>query len=120
MYTFLQKYSLSLRIIAYIIVGYLILKLLLFLILPTPKLPDDAKAKLNTIDSIVTQLEAKQKHLDSLLLQQDQVITQLNTKITTIKEKTTIIKEYYHEVSQQVDHYDPTQVDSFFKSRYNY
>jgi len=31
-----------------------------------------------------------------------------------------IIKEYYHEVSQQVNNYTPTELDSFFKARYNY
>jgi hypothetical protein len=44
----------------------------------------------------------------------------LDYAISNVKEKETVIKEYYHEVSDKVNNYTPTQVDSFFKARYNY
>ena len=62
----------------------------------------------------------KQKQIDSVIQAYNSKIGELDIKISNIKEKTTIIKEYYHEVSQAADKFTPNQVDSFFKSRYNY
>jgi hypothetical protein len=47
-------------------------------------------------------------------------VYEVDTKIGNIKEKTTIIKEYYKDKNQGVAKYTPTQLDSFFKNRYNY
>lgn len=120
MNTFFEKNKTLIKIGAYIIIGLFALKLAIYLLTPTPQLPDDAKARLKALDNIIGQLEAKQKHYDSLLLDQQHIIDQLDVKIGGIKERTTIIKEYYHEVSGKVDNYKPSQIDSFFKDRYKY
>ncbi len=61
-----------------------------------------------------------QKQIDSTIRVYETEVKQVDHQIDNIKEKTTIIKEYFHDVSQQVNHYDATQIDSFFKARYNY
>ncbi len=58
----------------------------------------------------MTEREVSLKRLDD----------QIDNQVDNIKEKTTIIREYYHEIGQQAAQYTPTQVDSFFKARYNY
>ena len=47
-------------------------------------------------------------------------VSAVDNRIDSVKGKTTIIKEYYREKSQGVAKYTPTQLDSFFKNRYNY
>ncbi len=61
-----------------------------------------------------------QQQIDSTIHVYETEVKQVDDKIDNIKEKTTIIKEYYHEISQQVNNYTLTELDSFFKKRYNY
>ena len=77
----------------------------------------------NRIDS----LEQKNKELefyimqfDSLQYEFDQQIIELNTRIDNSKGKTTIIREVYKDKGNTVRKFTPSQVDSFFKDRYNY
>ena len=62
----------------------------------------------------------KQKQIDSTIAVYETKVSEIDFQIDNIKEKTTIVREYYHEVGQQVGKYTPTQIDSFFKARYNY
>ena len=85
-----------------------------------PQIPADLKATIDSLTNVNKQLIEHQKQIDSTITVYEAEVKQVDYQIDNIKEKTTIIKEYFHEISQQVDHYDATQVDSFFKSRYNY
>lgn len=108
------------KLVLYIILGLGLLYGAIYLFTPKPQMPADYKA---LIDSLKTANESIVKHQqelsDSIKAYQAEV-NEVDVKIGNIKEKTTIIKEYHHEVIQQVDHYDPTQVENFFKTRYNY
>jgi prefoldin subunit 5 len=66
------------------------------------------------------ELVNRQNKIDSTIEVYEQKVDQVDFQIDNIKEKTTIVREYYHEVGQQAGKYTPTQVDSFFKARYNY
>jgi hypothetical protein len=77
----------------------------------------------NRIDS----LEQKNKELefyimqfDSLQFEFDQQIIELNTRIDNNKGKTTIIREVYKDKGNSARKFTPSQVDSFFKDRYNF
>jgi hypothetical protein len=93
---------------------------MIYIFTPKPQMPTEYK---NTLDSLAKDnaaLRAKQKQVDSAISSYQSQIFDLDYAISNVKEKETVIKEYYHEVSDKVNNYTPTQVDSFFKARYNY
>ena len=80
----------------------------------------NVKAAIDSLNKVNAQLIEHQKQIDSAIREDAKKAEELDAQIHNIKEKTTIIKEYYHEISDKVTHYDAVQIDSFFKSRYNY
>ena len=85
-----------------------------------PQMPTDYKNAIDSLKADNVALRGKQKQVDSTIASYQKQIFDLDYAIGNIKAKEVIIKEYYHEVSGKVDKFTPTQVDSFFKSRYNY
>jgi GH25 family lysozyme M1 (1,4-beta-N-acetylmuramidase) len=83
-------------------------------------MPADIKATIDSLTNVNKQLIEHQKQIDSTITVYETEVKQVDFQIDNIKEKTTIIREYYHEAGKQADKYTPTQVDSFFKKRYNY
>jgi predicted nucleic-acid-binding protein len=104
----------------YIIGGLLVLFGLLWVTTRQPKMPADIKATIDSLINVNKQLIEHQKQIDSTIAIYETEINQIDNQVDNIKEKTTIVREYYHEVGQQAGKYTPTQVDSFFKARYNY
>ena len=77
----------------------------------------------HTIDSLSTQVEA----LDSVHHKQDSVIViyqdsivYLDNIIEVEKIKIVTVEKKYKEIRNKVHEYNPTEIDSFFKFRYNY
>lgn len=106
--------------VLYVIVGLGILYGAIYLFTPKPQMPAEYKALIDSLKTANENIVKRQQELsDSINLYKSEV-DKVDSQIDNIKEKTTIIKEYHHEVIQQVDHYDATQVDNFFKTRYNY
>jgi hypothetical protein len=104
-----------------IIIGSLILLYgVIWLSIHKPQMPADLQATIDSLTNVNKQLIEHQKQIDSTIHVYEAEVHKVDFEINNIKEKTTIIKEYYHDVNQQVEHYDATQVDSFFKARYNY
>ena len=83
-------------------------------------MPKEYKDAIDALTKANKELVERQKQIDSTIKVYNDKINQVDFQINNIKEKTTIIKEYYHEQSVAVNNYTPTQVDSFFKARYNY
>jgi len=106
--------------IAYVIVGLFVLYGIIWISTRKPQMPTEYKAAIDSLTKANAALAKHQAKLDSAIAANEAEVHKVDLEIHNIKEKTTVIKEYYHEISQQVDHYDATQVDSFFKSRYNY
>ena len=113
----LNKYK---KQIAYVIVGLFLLYGIIWLATRKPQMPADLQATIDSLTNVNKQLIEHQKQIDSTIHVYEAEVKQVDNQIDNIKEKTTIIKEYYHEVSQQVNNYTPTELDSFFKARYNY
>jgi hypothetical protein len=111
-----EKIKIALIVIASIIAMYWMIRLFT----PKPQIPAEYKVQLDMLNKSNADLVNKQKQIDSTIAVYNGKIGELDIKISSIKEKTTIIKEYYHEVSQAADKFTPTQIDSFFKKRYNY
>jgi len=72
---------------------------------------------LERANSILQQQISKYDSINNIL---ETKVFEVDTKIGNIKEKTTIIKEYYKEKKQETANFTPSQLDSFFKNRYNY
>jgi hypothetical protein len=83
-------------------------------------IPIDLKAKIDSLSQFDKQFIIQQRRLDSSIHVDEEYVKNLDTKIGSIKEKITIVREYYHEISQAANKYTPTQIDSFFKARYQY
>jgi hypothetical protein len=113
----LNKYK---KQIAYIIVGLFLLYGVIWIATRKPQMPADLQSTIDSLTNANKVLIEHQKQIDSTIHVYETEVRQVDYAIDHIKEKTTVIKEYYHDVSQQVEHYDATQIDSFFKSRYNY
>jgi predicted RNase H-like nuclease (RuvC/YqgF family) len=108
------------KVALYVIAGFVLLYGIIYITTRKPQMPAEYKT---TIDSLVIknkELEQQQKQLDSTIQTYKARVEQVDTRINNIKEKTTIVKEYYHEQIQTVSSYTPTQLDSFFKARYDY
>ena len=100
--------------------GVIFLYLFILLVTPKPGMPADIKATIDSLTSVNKQLIEHQQQIDSTINAYEAEVDQIDFQVGNIKEKTTIVREYYHEVGQQAAQYTPTQVDSFFKARYNY
>ena len=106
--------------IIYAIVGVVALYFLIQLATCNPKMPAELKASIDSLTAANKRLMESQQHMDSAIANYNTEVTKVDSQINHIKTQTTIVNKYYTDLGQQVDHYQPTQLDSFFKDRYNY
>jgi hypothetical protein len=116
----IKKNESKIKLGLYISAGLLFLYLFILVTTRKPQMPADIKATIDSLTAANKDLLEKQKQIDSTIAIYKTKVNEVDFQIDNIKEKTTIVREYYHEVGQQAGKYTPTQVDSFFKSRYNY
>lgn len=110
----------TLKKVSYVLLGIVALYLILLITTAKPQMPIEYKAAIDSLTKVNKALLEKQKQIDSTITAYQTEIDELDFKVDNVKEKTTIVREYYHEVGQQAGKYTPTQIDSFFKARYNY
>jgi len=115
-----KKNSKTIGITLIVLGGLVLLYFFIQLVTPKPDMPADIKATIDSLTAINKQLIEHQKQIDSTIAVYEAEVDQIDNQVDNIKEKTTIIREYYHDAGQQASQYTPTQVDSFFKARYNY
>jgi len=118
--TFVNENKGKAKIGLYVIGGLIVLFGIIWLTTRQPQMPADIKATIDSLTNVNKQLIEHQKQIDSTINAYEAEVDKVDYELDHIKEKTTIVREYYHEVSQQTEQYTPTQVDSFFKKRYNY
>lgn len=114
---FVVKYR---KELIYVAGSLLVLYALLWITTRQPQMPVEYKRTIDSLTNMNKELINHQNKIDSTIKIYEQKVEQVDFQIDHIKEKTTIVREYYHEVGQQAGKYSPTQVDSFFKARYNY
>ena len=102
------------------IASFILLYGIIYIATRKPQMPANLQTTIDSLTAANKLLIEHQKQIDSTITVYEAEVKQVDTRIDNVKEKTTIIKEYYHEQSQQVDTYTPTELDSFFKARYNY
>jgi UDP-N-acetylenolpyruvoylglucosamine reductase len=87
-----------------------------------PRLKEN-KEILNKIDSLnklSNQLKEKQQELDYRDSMFNNAIKDVDFRINNIGKEKIIIREYYNKEKNKIKSYNSIQVDSFFKSRYEY
>lgn len=108
------------KIVLNAVIGTLIICVLAYFLIPKPSMPADLKASIDSLTIANKKLMQSQQHMDSAITAYEAEVNKIDSHITHIKSQTTIVNKYYNDLGQQVDHYQPSEVDSFFKSRYNY
>jgi len=104
---------------SYVIIGLIALYWIIYLFTREPQMPEEYKATIDSLTKANAALAAQQKQLDSSIHVYEAEVEKVDFEIDHIKEKTTVVKEFHHEIIERVNHYDASQIDSFFKIRYN-
>ena len=113
----LNKYK---KQIAYTIIGLFLLYGIIWVFTRKPQMPIEYKTAIDSLTKVNAILIEQQKRLDSNIKVYETKVEKIDFELNNIKEKTTIVKEFHHEIIERVGHYNDKQIDSFFKSRYNY
>jgi hypothetical protein len=113
----LNKYK---KQIIYIVIGLVLLYGVIWLATCEPKTPIEIKASLDSLTAANKKLLESQQYMNNAISNYELKLNTLDSQIANIENKTVIINRYYNNIGQQVDKYTPTQIDSFFKKRYNY
>jgi len=106
--------------IIYAIVGVIALYFIVQLATCNPKMPKELKASIDSLTAVNKKLMESQQHMDSAIANYNTEVVKVDSQISHIKSQTTIINKFYGDLGQQVSHYTPSEIDSFFKSRYKY
>ena len=110
----LNKYK---KHIAYVILGAIVLYGIIWVATRQPQMPAEYKATIDSLTKANATLAVQQKQLDSAIDVYETKVDKVDVQIDNIKGQTTIVKEYHHEIIEKVDHYDATDIDSFFKTK---
>ena len=108
------------KIILYVLGSLGLLYVLIWIFTFKPELPLEYKHALDSLNRANAELITKQKQIDSAIASYQKQIFDLDYAINNIQTKKTEIHNHYQIINEKVGKYTPNQVDSFFKSRYNY
>jgi hypothetical protein len=117
MQEYVNKYG---KIALYVIGGLITMYLMIYVFTPKQEIPLEYKHALDSLNRANAELVAKQKQIDSAIVSYQKQIFDLDYAISNIQTKKTEIINHYQILGDKVGNYKPTQVDSFFKARYNY
>jgi hypothetical protein len=113
----LNKYK---KQIIYLIIGLFLLYGIIWLATRKPQMPADLKSSIDSLTLMNKKLIESQQHMDSTIMAYEFKLNTIDSQINNIENKTVIVNRYYNNLGQQVDKYTPSEIDSFFKKRYNY
>jgi hypothetical protein len=116
----MQGLSSNIKNIIYIVIGLILLYGIVWLVTRESKTPIEIKASLDSLTAANKKLIESQQYMNNAISSYELKLNILDSQIANIENKTVIINRYYNNIGQQVDKYTPTQIDSFFKQRYNY
>ena len=115
-----QKIKFYSIIVASVIAACIIVYFLIRMLTHKPTMPVDAQAIVDSLNRVdITKIE-KQKSLDSAIGQYATVLLRIDSSISNITEQRVTIHNYYYKRTQETNNLQTTQIDSFFKQRYNY
>jgi vacuolar-type H+-ATPase subunit I/STV1 len=108
----------TIKNILIVVFALIVLYWIMFVLTPSSKLAEETYKKIDSLNRNIDSVEALNRSLDSQLVNYNSQITEIDKSIDRIKNEKTTIKEIYHETITNVDHYDNSQLDSFFTNRY--
>jgi len=108
------------KTIVYILGGIGLLYALIWIFTFKSEIPLEYKHALDSLNRANADLIAKQKQIDSTISVYKGHMDSLDLAIGDLDVKKTEIHNHYGEMGKKALEYTPTQVDSFFKARYNY
>lgn len=117
MQEYVSKYG---KILLFIVGGLVAMYLMIYIFTPKPEIPLEYKHALDSLDRANAELVAKQKQIDSIISTYKHQVDSIDSAIKNLDVKKTEVHKHYHVLGEKVDKFTPTQVDSFFKTRYNY
>lgn len=117
MQEYVNKYG---KTVLYIVGGIALLYALVWIFTFKPQIPLEYKHALDSLNRSNAELVAKQKQIDSVIASYQAQIHDLDYAIGNIQVKKTEIHNHYQVLGDKVGKFTPTQIDSFFKARYNY
>jgi hypothetical protein len=117
MQEYVSKYG---KTVLYVVGGLIVMYLMIYVFTPKSELPLEYKHALDSLNRANAELVIKQKQIDSAIASYQKQIFDLDYAISNIQTKKTEIHNHYQIINEKVGKYTPNQVDSFFKSRYNY
>ena len=109
-----------LKYVGLAVLGLIVLYALIWILTPKSVMPQEFRAKLDSLTAVNQALLTGQKRLDSSIQIYEASIAKMDSQIVHTKQKETIIKEIYHEKIERINAFDPHEIDSFFKARYSY
>jgi len=117
MQEYVSKYG---KTALYVVGGLILMYLMIYVFTPKPEIPLEYKHALDSLNRANAELIIKQKQIDSAIASYQSQIHDLDYAISNIQTKKTEIINHYQVLGGKVSNYEPSQVDSFFRSRYNY
>lgn len=118
MQTVLNFLKSNYKTIAKVAFGLFILYYVIFFLTPRVQMAADEKAKIDSLNQMIKEIELEQKKLDSNIVTYNKKIDEVDDHIDNIKGQKTIVKEIYHEKISSVDKLTVRELDSFFTDRY--
>jgi hypothetical protein len=115
-----RKYNSEIKIgfiALFVILG---LWLMIIIFTPKPQIPAEYKILIDSLTKSNNIIIQQQKSIDSNINIYQNKIDGVDVKISNIQEKTIYISKHYGEKNQKINNFTPTQIDSFFRNRYNY
>jgi hypothetical protein len=108
------------KYILYVIVGVVGIYWLVYLFTPKPDMSELDKYKLDQLNKDISLIIENQAKLDKQIEEYKSELGKIDSTIAGVRNQKTIIKEYYTNLGEDISKMNPSQIDSFFRKRYNY
>ena len=103
-----------------IIISIIIIGILIYRLTEKSEMNAQIKQSIDSLTVVNKKLLESQENIDKSISAYEYKINKIDSQVNNIENKTVTINRYYTTIGQQVDKYTPSEIDSFFKKRYNY
>lgn len=108
------------KFVLYLLGGMGLIYALIWIFTFKPQIPLEYKHTLDSLDRSNADLIARQNRIDSSIALYQDHIDSLDLVISNLDIRKTEIHNHYHNLGKKAETYTATQIDSFFKVRYDY
>lgn len=104
----------------YLILGACFIFTTYYLLTPKPTIDPKLKVTIDSLTVVNTGLVKKQTELSNKIELYKQTVADMDSQIIKLRKRKLVIRRYYRRRIVIINNYTPTQIDSFYKKRYNY